>query len=484
MGNQKGTTAERRGILDGESSRRCFLKAATAVAASGLSLLTFPGRGATASTEDMSALTTMNATDKGYWNHVRSQFVLDPQITHLNTGTEGAMPREVIKALNRYLIEFASNPMQAAALSADFSYFQQANRERVAAFTGARPTELVLTTNTTEGMNVVIHGLNLNAGDEVITTFHDHSAGLSPLQVFRDRRGIIVKQLTLPSPASSKEELVALFRDAITANTKAICFCHINYTTGLRMPVKELCDLARSYGLISIVDGAHALGMLELDLHDLGCDFYSCAGHKWLNAPPGTGVLYIRDGENNPFKVWPMLTELYGYPGPVTVLLQVAGQQNTPAIKAMGNAMDLQDAIGKTRIEERVLELSGYLKAKVLEQWGRENLLTPVQTDLSTGIAAFVPFADFADRYNSAKISRAVTAVREQYKIYIRSVNFQDRPGDTKKTNALRVSTHIFNSFSDIDNLMSALKEVTASMSGKAVFSVRGFGEEALEFMN
>ena len=123
-------------------------------------------------------------------------------------------------------------------------------------------------------------------------------------------------QLELGSPARSKDEIIRLFERAITNSRfrpKVLLICHINFTTGLRMPVKELCQLARKHDMISIVDGAHALGMLKLDLHDMGCDFYSTAGHKWLNCVPGTGVLYMKGGEANTRNLWPVLSEFYDF---------------------------------------------------------------------------------------------------------------------------------------------------------------------------
>ncbi len=113
--------------------------------------------------------------------------------------------------------------------------------------------------------------------------------------------------MNFPRPQTHKDEIVDAFARAITPGTRVMSFCHINFTTGLRMPVKELCQLARDNGIISVVDGAHAIGMLDLNLHDLGCDFYATSPHKWLNAPPGTGVLYIRDGLLENF--WPTITE-------------------------------------------------------------------------------------------------------------------------------------------------------------------------------
>lgn len=474
----------------GTPTRRDFLKTVTAAAAGGLSSLAFSKAApAAASALEGNALANLKADNEGYWNVVRAQFVLEPQITHLNTGTEGAMPRDVISKLHDYLLEFASNPMQAAAISADFSYFQQKNRERIGAFVGARADEIALTTNTTEGMNWIIQGLDLHKGDEVICTLHDHSAASSPLNVIRDRNGVSVKYLALSSPSPSKEEIIALFEKAGTPATKAFCFSHINYTTGLRMPVQELCTLARSRGIITIVDGAHALGMLSLNLHDLGCDFYSCAGHKWLNAPPGTGVLYIRDAEKNPLKIWPMVTEAYGYPL-ISTVLQVRGQQNTPALKAMSDAMDFQERICKSTIEARVLELSSYLKKKVADAWGPQSLLTPTSPDLSTGITAFVPSTHFDDRFNSAFFSRVVADLRNKYKIYVRSVNFLDRADDTRRTYALRVSTHIFNDISEINALVQAIQEIasavntTNKMQALSPLATSGIEADELPFVN
>jgi len=442
MGPKEQTTAG--------SSRRDFLKFGSLVTA-GLPAL------ASCDTGKQATASPPSGNDGEFWNSMRSRFALDPAVTYLNTGTEGAMSHDVLQALNEYLLQFATSPMEAAFYSEDLGYVQQSNRERAATFVKAEPGEVVFTANTTQGMNMVVHGLKLEAGDEVVTTFHEHFAEVSPLFVIRDRYGVVVKQLVLPSPAPSKEAIVELFRDAITPKTKVFVFCHVNYTTGLRMPVKELCDLAREHDIITVVDGAHSLGMIDVGLDQLGCDFYPCACHKWLNGPPGTGLLYVRDGEQNPHRLWPMLTEAYVFPVPLTIMLQVKGQENTPAFKAVGDAMNFHDEIGMAKLEARILELNRYLKTRIVETWGEASLLTPLSDELSSGMASFIPFSNHADRYDEPKFLALVQSLRETQRIYIRTVNFKDREADEQNTNVLRVSTHLFNSFDDVDKLIDAL---------------------------
>lgn len=356
--------------------------------------------------------------------------------------------------------------MESAFYSEEFGYVQENNIDRTADFLSARPNEIVLTANTTQGMNLVLHGLDFEPGDEIVTTMHEHGAALSPLYLLQDRYGLKIKEIPLPNIPADKDEIISLFSDAVTKKTKALCFSHINYTTGLRMPVKELCEHARGNNMISIVDGAHAVGMLDINLDELGCDFYAASGHKWLNGPPGTGILYIRDGETNPYGLWPCNTEIYniGYTAPVTSTLQMCGQQNTPAFRAMTDAMAFQKAIGKQKIESRILELAAYLKEKIGFLWGEKSLMSPAgNNDLCSGLVSFIPFANTEDRYYMARFSAVTQPLREQYNIYIRWVNYFAGESDKSKTYALRVSTHIFNTFREIDRLLAKIQSIVNS---------------------
>ena len=271
------------------TSRRSFLKRFGAVAG-GTALIPVAKAGTMKGTSTKPVPLSRDSS----WAEVQKQFMLDPEIIYMNIGTEGSLPRPVYDAYIASLKQFTASPTDAAFLNEDLNYFQETNREKVAKFMGAKKDEIVITGNTAMGINVVLFGLDYKNGDEIISTHHDHVAELSPSKILAKRRDIKFTQIAIPSPPSDKKEIVSAFRKAIRQSQnkpKVLLICHINFTTGLRMPVKELCQLAKENNMISVIDGAHGLGMLDLDMKELGCDYYSTAGHKWLNCLPGTGVL-------------------------------------------------------------------------------------------------------------------------------------------------------------------------------------------------
>jgi isopenicillin-N epimerase len=442
-----------------KNSRRDFLKMGGAsLLAGGLStVLPLKNTEAYASLSDIRARAS-DPLDELYWNFIRAQFTLQPGLIYMNCGTEGSMPRIVLNRLGEYFREFAKNPWAAVIDSEYYSYFMTKTAENVAAFLGADPAEIILTTNTTEGMEFVSNGLDLQAGDEVLSTLHEHEAGTCGWDIKKDRQKIKFTQLELPTPAQTKEEIVAVFEKAITPQTKVMSFCHINYTTGLRMPVKELCQLARQHGIISVVDGAHAIGMLSLNLNELGCDFYACSPHKWLNAPPGTGVLYIRKDVQS--LLCPTVTQLYPYETSKN-LFQFRGQQCTPIYRSITDAIELQNAIGRDRVQNRILALSSYLKEKIKETWGADKIFSPLDEDLSTGLVSFNPFDD---HFDSTKTKLIFYALKDTYNIIIRRVSFKNKQSDSQSVQALRVSTQIYNNYREIDRLISTINDSIAQL--------------------
>jgi selenocysteine lyase/cysteine desulfurase len=439
------------------NTRRDFIKLFSAATMGGVSSLLLPS---TSEAEDSLGLLDTgvlhNVDNELFWNFVRMQFVLKPGLIYMNTGTEGSMPRRVLSRLKNYFNEFAEDPWAAAVEHDCYNYFMKAIVEKVAGFLGTDSDEIVMTTNTTEGMGFAACALDLQEGDEVLTTLH-----FSPYNacwfVIQDRRNIKVTELELTTPATSKEEIIDSFAQAITPQTKVMSFCHINFSTGLRMPVMELCQLARENGIITLVDGAHAIGMLDYDLHELGCDLYACSPHKWLCAPPGTGVLYMRKEVQDQLTC-PPFTEAYGARG--TVRFQIRGQQCTPASTGVMDAIDLQEAIGKAAIEKRVLFLSTYLKEKIMDNWGEESLYSPLDEELSTGLVSCNPFDERSDPQS---ISDLVKALRQEHNIVTRSINFKDKHSDARNTPALRVSTHIYNSANQIEELISTVNTIIAN---------------------
>jgi len=451
-------------LSDVSASRRSFLKT-LGVTTAGLTTL-----GLTDSLEtpaqpltELKALATAPGTimDEWYWLKVRMQFVLKPDLIYLNTGTEGSMPRIVLKKMQDYFKQFAAFPYDAIINDPLLGSGLGKEYEALAEFFGTDKEEIVITNNTTEGLGWVSAGLDLTEGDEVLSTtqFWPYN---SCWYLLKSRKKLTLTEIELPIKPQNKQEIIDLFENAITPQTKVMCFCHINYTNGLHMPVKELCDLAKQHGIITLIDGAHAPGMIDFNLHDLGCDFYAGSLHKWLCGPPGTGVLYIRKDMEN--RLWPTECEAYTT-GPITIeKFRGRGQQITPAIAALLAAIDLQNIIGKDKIQQRILALNKYCKERIINEWGTEKLLSPApdNEELCTGLAAFNPFATpYATQPNN--ISAVYKALYAK-KIAVRGVGYKEKHADEKVISALRISTHLYNNYDQIDTAIEEIKEIIATL--------------------
>jgi selenocysteine lyase/cysteine desulfurase len=442
-----------------KNTRRDFLKT-LGVAALGTGSTMFDPASLLADTQHKNAAEIMagargNARGEINWNFIRAQFRLKPGLIHMNTGTEGAMPRMVLSAIGGYFKTFASNPMHYSVEDPTFMIGLQEVCAKTAAFVGANTDEIAMTTNTTEGLGFCASGLDLKEGDEVLVSKHFEPYDTC-WRFLRDRRNITFTEVELPTPATSSAEIVEKFRNAISPKTKVMSFCHINYTTGLQMPVKELCQLASENNIITVIDGAHAIGMLDVDLHDIGCDFYAAALHKWLCAPPGTGILYMKK-ESQEY-ICATVSEWYTENNPYLCFI-MRGQQCSPAYVAVKDAIDFQNAIGKEKIQSRVLALSNYTKDKIVEEWGRDALLSPTEEALSTGLVAFNPFGTRYGPKYGGDITNLYNALREK-NIVTRPIAFMDKLDDTQFTKILRISTHIYNGIDQINKMIDEAKKV------------------------
>jgi selenocysteine lyase/cysteine desulfurase len=366
---------------------------------------------------------------------------------------------------------WASDPSQAFFNNPELNSFQSVNRTRMAAFVKAPATDVVLTDNTTMGLAMVLLGLPFRPGDEILVTNHDHFSMLSPLYVLQSTRGVNVVTLSLPNPATSAEQIVDIFRRAITPQTRVICFSHVTYTVGLRMPVGELCTLARQYGILSVVDAAHAMGMLDLDIPALGCDFYATSGHKWFNGPPGTGILYIRNAVANPYALVPIVSERAGDVGNgVTIAdaLQKRANLNGPAFAALSGTADFADWIGTKTIEDRILHLASEVRCRAVDRWGTGCLYSPPMQpgseELCSGLTAFLPSKDSSKSYDTTWVQNIATTLWSDYRIWTLSTAFP-APAGVPAANAqvLRISTSIYNDEAQIDRLFAALDTIVAS---------------------
>lgn len=260
------------GLLD---TRRGILKL-TGVGS--LAMFGLSGIGASAQGIDFNNSSAID--DDALFAEVRKQLMLKDNLVYLNTGTLGPAPKLVFNKISTLMQRLEGDP-------ANQNFGPMGNEmnkvpARAANFFGADEDEIILTRNTTEGINIVCSAINWQEGDEIITTNHEHGGAETGLNHLAATKGAVINKIVMPYPAESKEQLLDLVKSHITDKTRMILLSHVETVTGLRWPIKEVAELIADLDVFFIVDGAQAPGMLKVDLHDLGCDAYACSGHKWI----------------------------------------------------------------------------------------------------------------------------------------------------------------------------------------------------------
>lgn len=314
--------------------------------------------------------------EEGYWTELRKQFLIPEDEVYLNNGTVGSSPAPVLRAI---FDGYTSTEKLDETNPEDYPIWGYASwnqfRDPLAAFVGCNRDEIALLRNATEANNYIANGIEMKPGDEVLMTDQEHPGGEQPWQLKAKRYGIVVKKVTLPRPVKDASQALNLFSDAITPHTRVIFFSHITSPTGVVLPAKELCALARSKGVLSAVDGAHVTGMMSLNLHDLGCDMYSSSPHKWLQAPKGTGYLFVRDELID--SLWStVVTEGWDDRKIRAERFQRIGSSNVPALCGLRASIEFANQIGMERIARRHRELGDYMLAGMTKR-GAQSWTSP-----------------------------------------------------------------------------------------------------------
>lgn len=329
---------------------------------------------------------------ESYWNHLRWQFLIPEGQAYFNTGTLGASPRAVVDAVTDHL-RYVEESLALWDFSADrperlAGYRPERGlRQKLADFVHGSLDEIGLTANATMAMNLMANGLDLQAGDEVLITDKEHPGGRSGWDVRQKRHGVIVKEVPVPTTVSGPDEIVRAFTAAVTPRTKVLAVPHITSGQGIVLPVKRLCAMARERQLLTVIDGAQAVGQLHVNVRDIGCDAYFGSPHKWLLAPKGTGFLYLRQDVQP--RVWATLasSQWNNYKDGM-FRLQQYGTLNQSLLRGLETALDFMDRIGRDLVEERVRFLGRSLR-KGLGQIGGVTIITPTHPELSAGITAW-----------------------------------------------------------------------------------------------
>ena len=421
-------------------NRRNFLKSLTAGAAG---LTVFPFFGSTLETPleeiNHSFIDASNDTSEAFWEGVKQQFRFAPGVHYFNNASLGSSAIPIRKATNEFrdiLDDFPSKYMWGGWESA-----KEEVRKKVADFFKVDKEEIALTHNTTEGMNLIAKSFNFEAGDEVIISDHDHTSAFVPWKVWQEEKGIKLVRPVLPILPQTKEEVVELYRKAITPKTKVISLCHIVNTNGMILPVKEISEMAHQQGILVAVDGAQSAGMFNIDLHDLGCDFYTASSHKWLFSPKGVGMFYAKKESQKYLK--PMVV-CRGYQDKSIRRLENYNTRNLPEVLGLGASVDFINSIGAQKIHNRTFELKSYFRSKV-ETNPKFKLKTPASDDLSGAIQV------------AEVVGKNVKNVKKQL---FDKYGIDCRPMTKFGLNAVRLSFAIYITKKDIDSLVEALESV------------------------
>jgi selenocysteine lyase/cysteine desulfurase len=300
-----------------------------------------------------------------YWAELRRQWLLAPDRINLNCGSLGCTPLPVLRAMIDHLLAAESfREPEYPWFGYEENRLLRELRDDLAAFLGCKRDELALVRNATEANNVVCSGLDLERGDEVLLTDQEHPGGRCCWELKAARHGIRLNFVHLPRPPASADEILDRFAKALTPRTRVVVFSHITSPTGLVLPAKDICALARKRGVLSHIDGAHAIGQIPLNLHEVGCDFYATSPHKWLMAPKGTGTLYVR--EELLERLWAhTATAVWRDHGLKAWRFSYLGTSNLSVMAGLKAALDFFRAVGPAQIYARTHELAGRARAAV-----------------------------------------------------------------------------------------------------------------------
>ncbi len=382
----------------------------------------------------------LSSDSKQYWSDLRRQWLLAPDRANLNCGSVGCTPLPVLRATIDHILSAEEFREPAYPW---FGYEENDRlhelRDSLAAFLHVNRDELALVRNATEANNVVVNGLDLKPGDEVLLTDQEHPGGRCPWEMKAARYGVKLNTVTLPKPPASAEEIVELFQNALTPHTRVIFFSHITTATGVVLPAKEICAMARGRGVLTQVDGAHVIGQIPLDIRDIGCDFYGTSPHKWLMAPKGTGVLYIRDERLKDLWV-NIATANWNNYDMKAYRFSWFGTSNLSVMVGLKAALDFHQQLGPDVVYARIHELASQVRERVTAH--PELRTTNASADRFYG--GLVTF-----ELDPSKRKGDLKPVMDQ--CTARKLRIAGAPDH------IRISTHIFTQPAELDSFYAAL---------------------------
>jgi selenocysteine lyase/cysteine desulfurase len=382
------------------------------------------------------------ATNEDYWQVIQQEYTVNSNIINLNNGGVSPSPRVVQEAVERY--NSLSNQAPSYYMWRILDQGREPLRKKLALLAGSSSEEIAINRNATEALNTVIYGLNFNKGDEIIGTKQDYPNMIHAWNQRALRDGIVYKQISFDFPIENDDAIVSAFEKAITPKTKLLHVTHIINWVGQILPVQKICAMAERKGVEVLVDGAHSFGLLDFNVPDLGCDYFGTSLHKFLSAPIGSGMLWIKKDKIE--KVWPLICADKPNSSDIRKFENL-GTRSFPIEQGIGEAIAFHTAIGSKRKEERIRYLKNYWATKVKNVPG-VRIHTSLKDEYSCAIAGVT-----IDGLTPAELDQQLFA---KYKIHTVGIVWEN-------IRCVRITPHVYTRPADLDVLVDAITAIARS---------------------
>ena len=380
------------------------------------------------------------AMDEDYWSVIQQGYTTSPSLINLNNGGVSPIPRIVQEAVERF--NKMTNEGPSYYMWRILDQGREPLRYKLAQLAGADPEEIAINRNATEALNTVIFGLNLSKGDEVLGTKQDYPNMINAWKQRAQRDGIVYTQISFQFPIENDEEIVNAFEKAITPKTKIIHITHIINWIGQILPVKKITAMAKKHGIETIVDGAHSFGLLDYKVPDLGCDYFGTSLHKFLSAPIGSGMLWIK--KENIEKIWPLVCN--DKPNGTDIRkFETLGTRSFPIEQGIGEAVNFQNAIGSKRKEERIRYLKNYWATRV-QNIPKVKIHTSFKEQYACAICGVS-----IDGMTPGELD---SALFNNYKIHAVGIVWEN-------ISCVRITPHVYTRLQDLDKLVMAIDKIS-----------------------
>jgi len=379
------------------------------------------------------------AGDEDFWASIRKGYRLKPDYINLENGYYCFLPEQVVEKFIEHVRE----------VNYQGSYYMRTVREKnnrsiaakLAAIGDCSPDELIITRNTTESLDMIIGGLDWRPGDEAVMAEQDYGAMLNMFKQVSKRYGVVNRVVSVPNHPQSDEEIVNLYASAITDKTKLLMVCHMINITGQILPVRKICDMAHEKGVQVMVDGAHSFAHFEFSIRELDCDYFGSSLHKWLSAPLGSGILYVK--KENIGRIWPLIAAGEKKQDDILRLNHI-GTHPVHTDLTIADAIDFYNIIGAERKEARLRFLQNYWTSKVRDM-PHVLVNTPVDPARSCGIA------NAGIRGINPK--KMADILHKKYNIYTVGINGAGVHG-------CRITPNVYTTTAELDLLVKALADL------------------------